>query len=126
MGVGLRRDGFREMAQMHRQLGGNFRIAEVVKQFQDRAFTLAIENDGALAPNCLGPSFTGIAAIVIGSHAPYVLEPFRTGHGPDRPALPIDDCNVHSFDGSLVGKIAIAVEIADLAIDAQGEEDAGH
>lgn len=58
-------------------------VGEFLEQLQESALVAAIKHDGALAASGLRPLVSGIAAVIVGSRAPDMLEPLLPRHGPD-------------------------------------------
>lgn len=98
---------------MHRELGGDFLVGQIVEPFQERAVLAAVEDNGAVPTVSFRPSFASVTPIVVSRAAPDVLQPFLAGHRPDRATFPLDDSHAHMLDGGAVGQIAIAMEKAD-------------
>ncbi|CUX58050.1 conserved hypothetical protein [Agrobacterium fabrum str. J-07] len=114
-----------QIAQMHRQFRGNLGIRELIEPLQEGAFLAAIEQHRALAAIARRPALSGVAAIVISGAAPDVFQPFLTRHRPHGAGFALDDGVAHALGRALVGQVAIAMEMADIPVDRQGEKDAG-
>jgi len=75
----------RKVAQLHRQLGGDLFIGEIVEELQHRAQPAAEDQHRALALQSDGPARAGIAAKVVMGARLDVLEALGARHGADRP-----------------------------------------
>lgn len=111
---------------MHRKLGGDFVVRQIVEPFQERALRAAVEDNDAVPTVSFRPPIAGITPVVVSRAAPDVLKPLCLRHGPDRATFPLNDRYAHVLDGGAVGQVAIAMEVADDPIDTQGEEDRCH
>ncbi len=109
---------------MHRQLGGDLIIGEVVEQLQ-LGRPQAIDEDGALAAKLGQEALAGIATILIVGGAPDMLEAFGPRHGLHRPGFALDDGVAHVDRRAGLSQIAIGVEVARPAVGAQRVEHAG-
>ena len=98
---------------MHRQLRRDLRVGELVKQLQHRS---------ALA---FGKTLAGVAAVVVVRARPDVLEPFLARHRLHRPRLAVDDGRAHAAWRGAIREVAVAVEVALMAVNRQRKEDAG-
>ena len=107
---------------MHRKLGGDFVVRQIIEQFQERALLATVKHNRATPPVALRPSMARIAAIVVSRAAPDVLESLLPGHRPDRTTFPLDDGNAHILGHGTFGQVAISMEVTDDPIDAQAEE----
>lgn len=107
---------------MHRKLGGDFVVRQIIEQFQERALLATVEEKRAMPPVALRPSIARIAAIVVSRAAPDVLEPLLPRHRPDRTTFPLDDGQSHMLGHRTFGQVAISMEVTDDPIDAQAEE----
>src|SRR5690606_812074 len=110
---------FGEMAQMHRQLGRDLRIGELIQQLEFAASVGTEEYDCPSAPQPMRKAPIGIAAILVVGGAPDMLKALFMRHRTDRTGLALDNGVAHAVGRTLLRKIAIGVEGADVAVDVQ-------
>src|SRR6266567_5400763 len=112
------------MPQLHRKLGRDLVVGEIVEKLQRRAEPTAEHKHGALTLHADGHALSGVAPIVIMRARPDMLEPLLARQGTDRPGLALDDRVLHALRRAAVGEVAIAVEEPPAAVDHEREEDA--
>ena len=106
---------------------GDFVIAQVVEEFEDRPASGLVDQHGTLAALLGGPGF-GIelacqpAEIGMGARSDQ-FELLVTGQSPEVGLLMADDRRTHSIGARRVTKVAIAMEPAVAVIDPDVEED---
>ena len=95
-------DQFRQEAQLHGQLGGDFVIAEFIEQFERHGLPAATEQHCALSAFRGRKPLTGIAAIVAMGAAPDMLQSLLARHRPDRMGFPFNDRRAETLGRALV------------------------
>src|SRR6266702_4971457 len=105
------------MPQLHRELGRDLVVGEIVEKLQRRAEPTAEYKHGALTLHAGGHALSCVAPIVIMRARPDVLKPLLAGHGAHWPGLAVDDGGLHAIGRAAIGKVAIAVKPPGAAID---------
>lgn len=90
-------DGFRKKTELHRQLGGDLPVGQIVEQLPDLPLSGGTnEHDLAIA-QISWKATVGIAAEIRTGHASDMIELFLSVHGAHWPRFTSDDFGAHQI-----------------------------
>ncbi|CVI25331.1 conserved hypothetical protein [Agrobacterium tumefaciens str. B6] len=110
---------------MHRQLGGDLLVGQIVEQLPDLPLSGGIDEHDLPIAQVGWKSLVCIAAEIRSGRAPDMIELFLSVHGADRAGFTCYYLSAHPVGRLAITQIAVAVEPAGAIIDLQREEYAG-